>query len=113
MDVSQVFYSYDSILKSSVALLGDEAIATLPDPTKNRLASRMVEQFPYVTSIVFLDVGGAVRISSGGDPTAEQSYGRADFFREQVSGALVGPISLSPCAPGLTGRTTRSPSVAA
>lgn len=90
-DVSQVFYSYDSILKSSVALLGDEAIATLPDPTKNRLASRMVEQFPYVTSIVFLDVGGAVRISSGGDPTAEQAYGRADFFREQVSGALVGP----------------------
>ncbi|WP_051356463.1 GGDEF domain-containing protein [Azorhizobium doebereinerae] len=91
MDVSQVFYSYDSILKSSIALLGDEAIAILPDGTKNRLVSRMVAQFPYVTSVVFLDVGGAVRISSGGDATAEQTYGLADFFREQVSGALVGP----------------------
>ncbi len=91
LDVSQVFYSYDSVLKSSVALLGDEAIATLPDATKNRLASRMVEQFPYVTSIVFLDANGMVRVSPGGDPTVGFDYGAADFFSEQISGALVGP----------------------
>ena len=90
MDVSQVFYSYDSVLKSSVAMLGDEALATLPDATKNRVASRMVAQFPYVSSIVFLDAEGVVRVSSGGEAGTGRDYGLADFFREQISGALVG-----------------------
>ncbi len=92
MDVTQVFYSYDSILKSSIALLGDDAIATLSEPTKNRLMGRMVSQFPYVASIVFLDGAGAVQISSGGEGLAQRSYALEDFFREQVSGALVGPF---------------------
>lgn len=91
LDVSQVFSSYDSVLKSSAALLGDEALASLPDATKDRLAARMVAQFPYVASIVFLDAAGVVRVSPTGEARAGQDYSPADFFREQISGALVGP----------------------
>ncbi|WP_188576192.1 GGDEF domain-containing protein [Azorhizobium oxalatiphilum] len=91
LDVSQVFYSYDSILKASIALLGDAALEALPEDTKDRLLSRMLAEFPYVHALLFLGENGEVRFSAGRERVPEQGFSGADFFSVQVSGALVGP----------------------
>lgn len=91
LDVTQVFYAYDSILKASIALLGDEAIEALPEDKKNQLVSRVLAEFPYVHALLFLDANGDVRISSGRETAPGAGYASTDFFRVQVSGALVGP----------------------
>ncbi|MGU3493303.1 diguanylate cyclase [Xanthobacteraceae bacterium A53D] len=98
LDVSQVFYSYDSILKASIALLGDEALESLPEATRDRLVARMVAEFPYVHALVFLDANGEVQLSSGRVAAPRYGFGTSDFFYEQISGALVGPY-LSVVAP--------------
>lgn len=91
LDLSQAFYSYDSILKSAIAVLEDGAVSSLETRIQSRLLARMVGQFPYIHAIVVLSPNGDVRYSSVGGVPAREFYGDADFFREQVSGALVGP----------------------
>ena len=103
LDISQTFYSYDSILKSAIAVLEDEAIATLAPDVQDRLLARMVVQFPYVRSIVVLTPSGTVRNSSISGTPAQDDYGGSDFFREQVSGALVGPYMALFSREGLKG----------